>query len=235
MPHPRPIVFGLAGWMLLCVATALAAPVLIALSPQALLPGDASPPAKPSPEGGVILELPAGSADRAFWDVPIRGLDSAETSIALDLSCDNPAALRAITLHLRSGDSWQSAARTLEGPGRQTLFFHRSDFQSETGNPDWEKTSLLRISLWRGSGAAATILLHSIRLQTPSIAILRGTELTAPGETALAKIGEDGLPDRSGAFAGSDNRDRARLHQRIEAVGAHSRLRACGGDRVPPH
>ena len=191
MPHPRPIVFGLAGWMLLCVTTALAAPDLIALSPQALLPGDASPPVKNSPEGGVILELPAGSADRAFWDAPVRRLDPAETSVAVDLSCDNPSALRAITLHFQSGDSWQSAARTLEGPGRQTLFFHRSDFQSEAGNPDWKKTSLLRISLWRGSGAAATVLLHSIRLQTPSIAILRGTELTAPGETGLAEASAD--------------------------------------------
>ena len=173
--------------MLLGLATVFAAPDWISLSPKTLLPGEASPSAKTSPEGGVILELPAGSVDRAFWDVQVRRLNPAETSIALDLSCDNPAALRAITLHLQNNDSWQSAARTLDAPGRQTLYFHRSDFQAENGNPDWKNTSLLRISLWRGSGAAATVLLHSIRLQTPAIAILRGTELTAPGETGLAE------------------------------------------------
>lgn len=187
MPHPRPIVFGLAGWMLLCVATAFAVPGLIPLSASSLLPGEASPPATTSTEGGILLELPAGSSNRAFWDAPVRRLDPAETSLAVDLSCDNPAAIRAITLHLQNNDSWQSAARTLDAPGRQTLYFHRSDFQVENGKPDWKNTSLLRISLWRGSGAAATVLLHSIRLQTPAIVLLRGTELTAPGETGLAE------------------------------------------------
>ncbi len=190
MSHSRPAVFGLVGWILLCTLSAFAAPDLVSLSPQTLLPGEATPPAKNSPSDGVILELPADPTDRAFWDIALRRLDPDETSLAVDLSCDNPSALRALTLHLQNGDAWQSASHTLEGTERQTLYFHRSDFHAETGNPDWKKASLLRISLWRNSSAApaaATLLLHSIRLQTPSIAILRGTELTAPGETGLAE------------------------------------------------
>ena len=188
MPHPRPIVFGLVGWMFLfCVATAFATPDLVTLSPQTLVPGEATPPAQPSPESGVILELPAHTPDRVFWDMALQRLDPAETSIAVELTCTNPSALRAITLHLQNGDAWQSASHALEGTERQTLYFHRTDFQTETGTPEWKKSSLLRISLWRNSDAVTTVVLHSIRLQTPSIAILRGTELTAPGETDLAE------------------------------------------------
>ena len=187
MHRSWPIVFGLAGWMI-CVSTAFAAPDLADLSPKTLVPGETTPLAKLSPEGGVILELPAGLSDRSFWDISIRRLDPSETSIAVDLTCDNPSALRAITLHLQSGNDWQTASHSLEEIGRQTLYFHRSDFQAETGHPEWKKSSLLRISLWRNSNAAATVILHSIRLQTPSIFILRGTDLTAPGETGLAEI-----------------------------------------------
>ena len=186
MRRTWPIIFGLVGWMI-CVAMAFAAPDLVTLSPHTFVPGEATPPATPSPEDGILLELPANSADRAFWDMSIRRLDPEETSIAVELTCNNPSALRAITLHLQSGNDWQSASHTIEETGRQTLYFHRSDFQVENGNPEWKKTSLLRISLWRNSNAAATVVLHSIRLQTPSIAILRSTELTAPGETDLAE------------------------------------------------
>ena len=187
MRRLRSIAPGLAGG-LLCAAAAVAGD-LVDLSPGAWVPGQATPPAQAAPGGGVLLPLPfdaPDAPDRVFWDIPLRRPDPDATALAVDLTCDDPAATRAITLHLRCGRDWLSAQKVLETPGQQTLHFNRSDFAPEGGHPAWRNASALRLSLWRGAPRAATLVLRSVRAPTQSIAILRGTELTAPGESALA-------------------------------------------------
>lgn len=178
---------GLAGW-LLCAAVTAAAD-LVALDPGEWVPGEATPPARSAPGGGVLLPLPfdaPNAPDRVYWDIPIQRLDPGAAVLEVDLSCDDPAALRALSLHLHSGNGWLSAQQVPEAAGRQTLRFQRDDFTAEDGHPLWNQSTRLRLSLWNGAPRGATLILHSIRLQTPSIAILRGTELTAPGESDLA-------------------------------------------------
>ncbi len=155
-------------------------------APERFAPGPGAPSARAAPEGALAFEFPAGAGDRVFWDLPIARLDPAASLLELEISCETPAALRAITLHLRDGDHWLSTSAPLGGPGRQTLRFPRADFQAESGSPEWSRATTLRLSFWKGAGGAATVLLHSLRLSTPPIAIVRGTELTAPGESAFA-------------------------------------------------
>ena len=155
--------------------------------PGSFRPGEDSPAAQAAPGGGVLLPLPFdGSRERVYWDITIPPPDSNATAIALDLTCDDPAVLRSITLHLQNDGHWLSAAAVLEGPGRRILRFQRADFAPANGNSDWQNASTLRLSAWKGASRSASLVVHSIRTQTCSVAILRGTERTAPGETALS-------------------------------------------------
>ena len=180
----RPFLLGLAGF---CWTAAAAAQPLASLSPESALPGPDSPPAAAAPSGAILLPLPFDrpELDRAFWDVQIRR-PPPEAAIAIDLSCQDPSAVRALTLHLRCGDVWLSAQQTLESAGRQTLRFLPADFSAENGSPDRCKIDLLRLSAWKGAPRPAEIVLHSIRAETLSVAILRGGPATAPGQSALA-------------------------------------------------
>ena len=184
----RPIAAALAGFWIAFAACASAPPSLVALSPSAAVPGPESPPPQLAADRSLVLPLPFDAAvDRVYWDFPLlRRLEASASAIAIDLACDTPSATRAITLHLQSGGIWLTAQKNLEAPGLQTLYFQPSDFVPESGNPDWRKASTLRFSVWKGASRAASLTILSIRSHSHSTAILRGTELTAPGETALA-------------------------------------------------
>ena len=186
MPPLRSIASGLAG-CLLCAAAS--ASDLIPLSPSAFTPGDATPPAQAAPGDALSLPLPFASPsapDRVYWDLPLRRLPP--QPLALELSCDDPAAIRAISLHLQCGSDWLSAQKTLDSSGPATLLFDPSEFTPEAGSPDWRHASTLRLSIWKGAPRDATLLLRSLRSQLPPIAILRPSDLTAPGESPLAAL-----------------------------------------------
>ncbi len=179
----RVIVAGIVGW-------AVAAPGAdsIRLNPGSFTAGPDSPPAQAAPEGGVFFPLPwDGPTERCYWDVPMAPPDAASPTVAVELSCDNPAAVKALSLHVRCGDGWLSTSAPIPGAGRQTLYFQRADFAPEGGGaPDWKDANTLRLSAWKAASTPAHLIVHSIRMQGQAVAILRASERSAPGETALA-------------------------------------------------
>ncbi len=174
-------------------------------NPAAIVPGASAPPARAAPAGGVEFVLPfAAGPDRVYWDIPLGSFPGAATVIVLDFTCPDPAATRALTLHLRIGHEWLSAQKSIETAGRQTLVFRRADFAGEGagGNPDWRQAETLRFSLWRGAARDAVLSLHAIRAEAASVAVVAGTgPFTAPGEGGLARQCADRalrLLDRAG-------------------------------------
>jgi uncharacterized lipoprotein YddW (UPF0748 family) len=161
---------------------------LFDLAPDAALPGPGTPDAQARPDGPLRLPLPFADADldRAYWDVSLRKLPANADSIAVDLTCDDPSALRAITLHLQVGSDWLSAQKSLDAPGDSTLLFQQADFAAESGTPDWRKATVLRLSAWKGAPRNADLVLRAVRAYAHDVAILRATERTAPGETWIA-------------------------------------------------
>ena len=163
---------------------------VVDLDPRAFVSGESSPPPQAAPNGGIAFALPfSGALDRAYWDVPLRHLPPAAAAFEVDLECADPAAVRAVSLHLQAGGEWASAQQILAGPGRQTLLFRRSDFDLIPQRlPDWTQATTLRLSAWKGANRDARLVLHGIRTRTFSVGVVLGSEtFTAPGESTLAE------------------------------------------------
>lgn len=139
---------------------------------------------------GLYMTIPAErTEERIYWDIPITHPADSDSSLGILISCDNPAIIRAVTVHLQSGGHWLSAtAPTPDGTGRQLLIIPRSDFTAESGNPAWKNADTFRLSAWLfpGSQAAGGIGLYSIQSLTPSAAILADPGTFPEGEAYVA-------------------------------------------------
>ncbi|NCA82216.1 MAG: hypothetical protein EOM72_05665 [Opitutae bacterium] len=185
----RPFIPGLIACGL-ALPAAGAARDIVDVAPRAFVPGESSSPPQAAPDGGVAFEAPfSADLDRAYWDAPLRPLPPAAAAIEVDLACDDPAAVRALTLHLQDGGHWISAQKTLAAPGRQTLRFRRSDFDRDPWPPpDGRPATVLRLSVWKGAARDVQLVLYGIRSRSFSAAVVLGSDSrTAPGETALAE------------------------------------------------
>jgi hypothetical protein len=180
---PSLIVCGLA------LPTAGVARDVVDLAPRRFAAGESSPPPQTAPDGGIAFALPfSADRDRVFWDVPLRHLPPA-AALEVEVACDDPAAVRAVSLHLQAGGAWASAQQILAGPSRQTLLFRRSDFDRDPWPPaEAAPATTLRLSVWKGAARDARLVLYGIRARTFSVGVVRGSEAyTAPGESPLAE------------------------------------------------
>lgn len=161
--------------------------IIAGLNPAEFAPGTGSLQAGKSELGGVVFTLPFETGtDRFFWDIPIRPPRPDSTAIIIEFTCAAPEAIRSLTLHLKDGENWLSAAVTPHAHIGEMLTLNRGDFQAESGSPQWHKADKLRLSFWREDDFPTAFHLHSLRETTPAIAIIRGGDQTAPGESALA-------------------------------------------------
>ena len=175
----------LFGLVLPCLTAA--ARDIVELKPAAFQPGDNSPAAATTPDGGIMLPLPfQPGIERFFWDVSIPPLQNAGASIVMEFACDDPGAIRALTLHLQDGDNWLSAAAVPQEDQTGMLIFNRADFSAESGAPLLHQARKMRLSFWQAAARPTVFHLHSLREEQAAIAIIRGGSKTAPGETALA-------------------------------------------------
>lgn len=148
----------------------------VALAPQRILSGPGAPAATAGAQGGVILALPFDTVpDRAYWDIPIRGAPADATALGLQVEADDPAAIRAISVHLLDNTHWLSASAPYEGDSLQRIVLQRCDFRAETGSPQWEQASILRVSVWKDSHRPAKLSLHALTFLAPRVAILEET------------------------------------------------------------
>jgi uncharacterized lipoprotein YddW (UPF0748 family) len=163
--------------------------------PHEISSGEQTPPAQLLENGLRLPAFFANGAERAYWDIPLPvRIPSQTTALELDLSCSAPHLLRGLSVHLKSGNGWHSQSLLLVSAARHAYSLPRGAFQAEDQPGPWEKARTLRISAWRNAAASgeAALLLHAVGARTDSVAIVRGTDRTAPGESALAA----GLSDR---------------------------------------
>lgn len=184
-------------------------------------PGPEAPAPRIRDTGEIDFSLPFHeSLDRVYWDQPIAPLPKQAGGIAVELSCEDPAAIRAITLYLECDGTWLAATAT-PAAGRQILFFSGTDFRVESDPPDWTRARRWRLSVWRGAARSATLTLHGIHADTPPIAIMAGTATTAPDEEAFAEQCAQRarrLFEKAGLLASVISDDFSRMPRRRQAL-----------------
>ena len=142
----------------------------------------------------VVATIPplsvSADPDRTYADIPLAAPAAAPAALTV-LFADPvpPAAVRAVTLHLRCGAGWRTATLPAER-ARGSVRLPFGAFSAVEGIPGpAEKADLVRISLWRRALRVDTppIGIEFAGLTPPAdIAVVRATEDTAPGETAFA-------------------------------------------------
>ncbi len=141
-----------------------------------------APEAQRVPEG-VALSLPFdGDRDRVYWDRAVNLDLSAHTAFELELSCDQPDALRSLMIYFKSGNGWFVAGQPMKGGGRQRLAFSKPSFTAEGSPAGWSKIEAIRISPWRGSPKRARLVLHSLEGRADQLFIIQSTT-SAPNAT----------------------------------------------------
>ncbi len=148
-----------------------------------------SSPAAKSVPGGLLLRCPfSQDTDRVYWDRDVRLDLSAYTSFHLDISCDQPQALRGMAIYFKSGNGWYIWNKPLREPGRQRLILSRDQFSVEGKPSGWNKIDRVRLSPWRGTAVDAKIVMHSLKAQKDGLVIIPATLSTADaGERAMSK------------------------------------------------
>lgn len=159
---------------------------LVNIDKAEFLPGDNSTSVQKT-DGEILLPLPFDqNTERFFWDVAITAPSRKSAAIAIEYHCDDPAAIRSVTLHLQDNGNWLTASAVPGDRKSGLLIFNRTTFQPESGAPEWQKARKLRISFWKNAERKTAFKLIAIREYSPTIGIIRGGTCTAPGETDLA-------------------------------------------------
>lgn len=138
--------------------------------------------------GGLVFACPFDrDIDRVCWDREVKLDLSTHTSFALELTCDQPAALRALGIYLRSGNGWYVWLKPLTEAGRQTLILRKGDFATEGSPAGWDRIDRLRLSPWRGTPAATRLTLSDWTARKDSVVVVRATTSAPnPAERAYA-------------------------------------------------
>ena len=147
---------------------------------------DKTPAVEPGPDGGLAFPCPFNDGrDRVYWDREVSLNLSSATRLELDLSCDQPSALRSLALYLKSGNGWYIWNKPLPEAGRQRLSLAKSDFSTEGLPAGWGKIERIRLSPWKGSPLATTLVAYSLTAKKDSLYVLKST-LSAPNATERA-------------------------------------------------
>lgn len=150
-------------------------------------PGDHTPSPQLTPEGLLLTARFTDTAERTYWDIPLlTPIPRGATALDLVLSCPDAASLRGLSVHLQSGNGWHNASPAFSAGARQRLALPRGLFQPEGSPGPWEKSRLLRLSAWKQADGTALLTLHAVQARADTVAIIRASERTAPGEAAFA-------------------------------------------------
>jgi uncharacterized lipoprotein YddW (UPF0748 family) len=130
---------------------------------------------------GLSFRCPFGSGvDRAFWDRRVALDLSGYNGFEFDISCEYPAALRALSVYMKSGDGWYHWSGTITEPGRQILPMMKRDFKTDGRPEGWHRIEKIRISPWRGEPRDTVLTAYSLEARNNRIVLVEGT-LSAPG------------------------------------------------------
>ncbi len=148
-----------------------------------------APQAAPTASGLLLAAPFSPGVDRIYWDIPMPRMPSEATTLLLELTYTNPIALRAVSVHLKSGPGWHSSESVpLASADRHTLAFPRATFRSENDADAWSRARTVRLSLWKQESQPAGLTLHTVSVRRDIVAIVRATEVTAPREADFAHL-----------------------------------------------
>jgi len=139
---------------------------------------------------GVLFELPFAKpgVERAYWDRAVSLDLSSITTLEFELTCDQPAAVRKLTLYLKSGEGWYACSKSFSKTGRQRVVFPKAEFSTEGKPAGWNRIQAVRLSPWKGADQNVALIAHSLTARKDGILVVRATS-SAPsdGERAFAK------------------------------------------------
>lgn len=139
--------------------------------------------------GGLSFTLPfADGRDRVYWDRDGTWDFKGANAFELELSCDQPAAMRSLAIYFRSGAGWYIWSQPLAAAGRQKLTLAKKDFQTEGTPNGWDKIDKIRISPWKGQTINTALVVHQLGTRSDRLYLIQATT-SAPNNTerALAK------------------------------------------------
>jgi uncharacterized lipoprotein YddW (UPF0748 family) len=124
-----------------------------------------------------------GDTERVYWDRDVNLNLSGATSFALELTCDQPEAIRTLAVYFRSGAGWYIWSKPLRAAGRQRLVLHKQEFSVEGQPAGWQRIDRIRLSPWRGTPVNARLVAHSLTAQRDQVYVVSAT-LSAPDAAA---------------------------------------------------
>ncbi len=142
-------------------------------------------PAAESSADGLVLPMPfdTANADRFIWDLKTPLNLAAVPLLEMDLTCENPGAMRSLNVYFESGSGWYATAVPVRRSGRQRVFLACDALEPEGKPAGLGRISRVRISPWRGGGGDARVVIHAFRPALPIVTVLRGTKsLADPAE-----------------------------------------------------
>ena len=160
--------------------------------PQGGLPASNSQLPADSPRA---LGAPVSDDDRTFRDFEFKSARQADDATSLRVRLASPLPrdkVRAVTIHLKSGEGWHSADigpatdSFCDGlPVRTPL----AAFAPEGSPEPIGKADTIRVSAWKNAGFEEPVELAEAVFDAPArLAIVRSTDRTAAGDTELANV-----------------------------------------------
>ena len=144
---------------------------------QAWIPGeDAKNVWSRQDRSGLVFPCPfTRNVDRYYWDLTCRLDLSQDSSLILDMSCENPEAARTLSIYFKSGDGWYHWSRPIRGGGRQRVAMVKSECDIEGTPIGWHHIDGIRFSPWKGSSIDTDFVLHSLQSQTDRLLLVQAT------------------------------------------------------------
>ncbi len=142
-------------------------------------PGPGAPAARfaAGSPGGVRFACPfQDAAKRVYWDQPAALDLSGATLLELDLSCEQPGAIRSVGLYFKSGAGWYLWLPRLKEAGRQKLWLALADAAQEGRPAGWSAIDGVRVSFNRGATANTEVIMHDLRIRTCGVLVIRAAE-----------------------------------------------------------
>jgi len=151
-----------------------------------------APAAEAEPHGLSLAMNFKSGADRVYWDRDGSWNLASCHSIELDLSCDQPSAMRSLSIYFRSGKGWYIWNNPLANAGRQKVVMAKTEFKTEGTPGGWDKIDKIRISPWKGQPVNTRLRLHNLAGRNYRLFVVEaGTSISDSAERAVARKAVD--------------------------------------------
>lgn len=149
---------------------------------------DPAPAAEATGEGLALNLQFSKNIDRMYWDRDGSWNLAGHHSFVLELSCDQPAAIRSLAIYFRSGKGWYIWNKPLPSAGRQRLILAKSEFEQEGSPGGWNKIDKIRVSPWKAQDLNSRLVLHQLAGRVDRVFVIQaGASITDSAERSVAR------------------------------------------------